>query len=332
MQIHQITSFIDEINAEMVVLLCHHNADPDTICSAFAFSRLLKRLRPRLTVEIAAAQGPSRLSKHLLSSLPVELTPEPHIKEADVIVLLDTNTIQQLDGWSEQIQASDAPIVVIDHHASHPETERLATICVAEEEASSTCEIIHRFYKEAEVKLDKIEARALFLGIAFDTRHFILANSNTLKAVADLVEAGVDVKETLALLSLPTSYSERVARLKAGQRVKLLNVHEWLIALSHVGAYQASAARALIRLGAHVAVVAGKREDTLRISLRADGDFYKKTGIHLGRDIAKPLGEYLHGMGGGHSTSAGVNGEGDVGAGFKRCMELLRKHLVKNSD
>jgi phosphoesterase RecJ-like protein len=332
MRIHEITSLIKEINAEMVVLLCHHNADPDAICSAFAFSGLLKRLHPKLTVEIAAAQGPSRLSKHLLNSLPVKLTPEPHLKEAGVIVLLDTNTIQQLNGWSEQVEASNAPIVVIDHHASHPETERLATIYVAEDEASSTCEIIHRFFKEAGAKLEEIEARALFLGIAFDTRHFILANSDTLKAVADLIDAGVDAKETLALLSLPTSYSERVARLKAGQRVKLKKIGEWLIALSRVNAYQASAARALIRLGAHVAVVGGKRKDTLRISLRANGDFYKKTGIHLGRDIAKPLGEHLNGMGGGHSTSAGVNGVGDVDAGFKRCMELLRKHLAKKAD
>ncbi len=331
MRIHGIVSLIDEIDAEMVVLLCHHNADPDAICSAFAFSKLLKRLRPRLTVETAAAQGPSSLSKHLLNSLPVELTPEPHIKEADVIVLLDTNTIQQLDEWSEQVKASDAPLIVIDHHASHPETERLATISVAEEEASSTCEIIHQLFKEAGVKLEKIEAKALFLGIAFDTRHFILANSDTLKTVAALIEAGVDAKETLSLLSLPRSYSERVARLKAGQRVKLKKIDGWLIALSEVGAYQASAARALIRLGAHVAVVAGKREDTLRISLRADGDFYKKTGIHLGRDIAKQLGEFLNGMGGGHSTSAGVNGVGDVDTSFRQCVELLRKHLVKNS-
>ena len=332
MQIHEINSLIDKINAKIVVLLCHHNADPDAICSAFAFFRLLKRLHPKLTVEIAAAHGPSRLSKHLLSSLPVELTSEPHIKEADVIVLLDTNTIQQLDEWSEQVEASEAPIVVIDHHACHPETERLARIYVAEEEASSTCEIIYRFFKEARIELDEIDARALFLGIAFDTRHFILANSSTFEAVAHLIEAGVDAKETLALLSLPTSHSERVARLKAGQRVKVKKIGEWLIALSRVSAYQASAARALVRLGAHVAVVAGRKEDTLRISLRADGDFYKETGIHLGRDIANPLGEHLNGMGGGHSTSAGVNGVGDVDAGFKRCMELLKKHLAKKAD
>ncbi|MFB0514066.1 MAG: bifunctional oligoribonuclease/PAP phosphatase NrnA, partial [Candidatus Bathyarchaeia archaeon] len=90
MQIHEITSLIDKRNAKRILLLCHHNADPDAVCSAFAFSQLLKRVRPKLNIEIAAAQGPSRLSKFMLKSLPVTLTNQPNIKESDVIVLLDT--------------------------------------------------------------------------------------------------------------------------------------------------------------------------------------------------------------------------------------------------
>jgi len=327
MQIHEIVALIDKLNAKLVVLLCHHNADPDAICAAFAFSRLLRRLKPKLEIEMAAAQGPSRLSKFMLKSLPVKLTAQPHIEKADLIILLDTNTIQQLDEWGERVKASNSPLIVIDHHASHPETERLATMCVANEEASSTCEIIYRFFKEAEVKLTEVEAKALFLGIAFDTRHFVIATSTTLKIVADLIEAGVNVQETLSLLSLPMEHSERIARLKAGRRVKLLKLDDWLIALSHVSAYQASAARALIGSGAHVAIVAGQRGDKLQVSLRASQDFHKETGIHLGRDIAKPLGEYLHGMGGGHSVSAGVNGVGDVETSLKRCVRLLKERL-----
>ena len=122
-------------------------------------------------------------------------------------------------------------------------------------------------------------------------------------------------------------YSERIARLKASRRVKLMDIQGWLIAFSHVSAYQASAARALIGLGAHVAIVAGQRGDTVQISLRSSRDFHEKTGIHLGRDIAKPLGEYLHGMGGGHSVSAGANGVGDVEASLKRCVRLLKQRL-----
>ena len=61
--------------------------------------------------------------------------------------------------------------------------------------------------------------------------------------------------------------------------------------------------------------------------MRSSLEFFKQTKIHLGKDIAKPLGEYLHGMGGGHSTAAGVNGEGDVEIGLKRCILLLKEKL-----
>jgi hypothetical protein len=146
--------------------------------------------------------------------------------------------------------------------------------------------------------------------------------------VADLTNAGVNVQETLPLLSLPLEYSERIARLRASQRVKLTKIHDWLITFSHVNAYQASAARALIGLGAHVAIVAGqKKKKKLQVSLRASREFHEKTGIHLGRDIAQPLGEYLHGMGGGHSISAGANGDGDTKTSLKHCVKLLKQRL-----
>lgn len=329
MQIQEIMAVMDKRNAKLVVLLCHINADPDAICAALAFSRLLRVLRPTLKIEVAAAQGLSRLSKFLLQKIPAQLTNEPHIEQADVIVLLDTNTIQQLGDWSGRVKASNAALIVIDHHASHPETERLATLCVADEKTSSTCEIVYRLFKEAGVELAHDEAKALFLGIAFDTRHFVLANSSTFKAVADLIEAGVKAEGALSLLSLPMDPSERIARLKASKRSKLLRINNWLVALSHVGAYQASAARAMITLGAHVAVVVGQRGDKIQISMRASRDFHETTGVHLGRDIAKPLGEYLHGMGGGHSVSAGVNGVGDIEASLKRCVRLLKEKLTQ---
>jgi len=262
----------------------------------------------------------------MMNVLPIELVDTPRIEAADLIVLLDTNTIQQLDEWSKRIKP-DRPLVVVDHHASHPETERIATLSVTDETASSTCEIVYRLFKEAELNPNPDEAKALFLGIAFDTRHFIIATSDTLKVVADLVAAGVNAQETLPILSLPMQHSERIARLKAANRVKLLTMNDWLIALSHVSAYQASACRALIALGAHVAVVAGQKHNEIQVSFRASREFYAETGVHMGRDLAKPLGEFLDGMGGGHSVSAGANGVGDVEACLKFCEKLLKKCL-----
>jgi nanoRNase/pAp phosphatase (c-di-AMP/oligoRNAs hydrolase) len=329
--IAEITSVLDESNARFVVLLCHHNADPDAICSAYALASLLKRLRPNTEFEIGAAQGISRLSKHILDYLSIVVTMQPNVEKADAIVLLDTNTIQQLDNLAEKVQSSKAPLIVIDHHAAHPETERQAKLCITNEESSSTCEIIYSLFKETGITANENEAKALFLGITFDTRHFILANSSTLKTVAELIDVGVNAQQALAMLSLPMDFSERVARLKACRRVKLFKVGNWIIAFSHVSAYQASAARSMIEIGAHVAAVAGQKNENIEISLRCALEFYEKTGVHLGKDIAKPLGEYLHGMGGGHSTAAGVNGVGDVETGLKRCLRLLKEKLSNHN-
>ena len=331
MSFTEITRILDEANANLAVLLCHHNADPDAICSAYAFASLLKRLRPNFEVEIGAAQGISRLSRHLLKYLPIEVKAQPNVEKAGAIVLLDTNTIQQLNNLAEKVKNSKAPIIVIDHHAAHPETEQIAKLCITNEEASSTCEIICNFFKEMSIKANENEAKALFLGIAFDTRHFVLANSSTLKTVSELIDVGVNAQEVLSMLSLPMDFSERVARLKACRRAKFFKIGEWIIAISHVSAYQASAARAIVDLGAHAAAVAGQKNDNIETSLRCTREFHEKTGIHLGKDVAKPLGEYLHGMGGGHSTAAGVNGVGDIETALKFCLRLLKQRIVTNS-
>ncbi len=330
MSIQPVKSLFEEVRPESILLLCHQNADPDAVCSAFAFSQLLKRLYPKLGVGIASPEGVSRLSKALVARLLMVLREEePNFKDADMIIMVDTNTIQQLGEWRKGVEESSAPLVVVDHHASHPETEKVATLCICDENASSTCEIVYGFFVELGLTPTKEEAEALFLGIAFDTKHFILANSNTFKAAAGLITAGVNAREALSRLSLPMDLSERIARLKASKRVRLTRIGNLLVAFSHVRSYQASAARALIEIGANLAMVGGQRDDELQISIRSDQEFYRQTGLHLGRDLAKPLGEYLHGMGGGHSTAAGVNGVGDFEAAVKRALRILREKLQK---
>jgi phosphoesterase RecJ-like protein len=322
-----ILNILDEAHANFILLLCHHNADPDAICSAYAFQGLLAKIRPNVTAEIGAGQGISRLSKHILKRLPIAMNLQPTVEKADTIVLLDTNTTQQLGQLSERVTKTKAPIIVIDHHAAHPETERIAKLSITDEEASSTCEIVYDFYKQVNTKPELNEAKALFLGITFDTRHFVLAKTSTFKTISELSDIGVNPQEELSSLALPMDFSERVARMKACRRAKLIKIENWIIALSHVSAYQASAARALVDLGAHLAAVAGQKNEKIEISLRCTREFNQVTGIHLGRDIAKPLGEYLQGMGGGHATAAGVNGRGYIEKGLKRCLRLVKEKL-----
>ena len=67
----------------------------------------------------------------------------------------------------------------------------------------------------------------------------------------------------------------------------------------------------------------------MQVSFRCTRDFVKEAGVHLGRDIAKPLGELLNGMGGGHAGAAGANGSGDVKIALKHCLDLFKKELSK---
>jgi bifunctional oligoribonuclease and PAP phosphatase NrnA len=329
MPFSEVVKLLDETNAVNVLLLCHHNSDPDAVCSAYAFQGLLKKTRPKLNVEIGTGQGVSKLTKNLFRYIPIAVNLQPNVEKAQAIIMLDTNTIQQLDGLAERVSKTKAPIIVIDHHIAHPDTQTLCKLCITNEEASSTCDIVYGFYKEQNLKPEPNEAKALFLGMAFDTRHFVLASSATFKAVSDLVDSGVNAQEALSMLALPMDFSERVARVKACRRAKIVRIDNWILAFSHVSAFEASAARALVDLGAHVAAVAGEKGDGVELSLRCTREFTEKTGIHLGRDIAKPLGEALQGQGGGHAMAAGVNGKGDIKSGLKRCLRLLKENLAK---
>ena len=115
--------------------------------------------------------------------------------------------------------------------------------------------------------------------------------------------------------------------LKASQRLKLHTVGDWIIATSHLSSFQASAARALLLLGADLAIVVGNDKRKLRVSMRSTERFHKETSIHLGRDIAIPLGEEFEGAGSGHSTAAGVNGRGTPDKLVTRALLLLEPRL-----
>ena len=85
-------------------------------------------------------------------------------------------------------------------------------------------------------------------------------------------------------------------------------------------------------LGADLAIVGSSDKDRLKISLRSKEEFYQKSGIHLGRDLAKPLGDYVKGTGGGHSLAAGITGIGKVEDALKKASEILKATISKKSE
>src|SRR5208283_5318331 len=206
----KLIKILEDNKAVFVLLLCHRSADADAICSAFALQGLLKRFMPNVIIEVGCPQGINKPSKLLLEYLPITVNLNPNIESADVIVLLDMNTIEQLDQVAETIKKSAAPKVIIDHHSPNPETATICNLCIIDEKAAANCEIIYKLFMQAKTDPDPNEAKALFIGIAFDTRHLSLANSSTFQTVAKLVTQGINVQETLAQFALPIDSSERL--------------------------------------------------------------------------------------------------------------------------
>lgn len=323
----KLLAIINEKQAAFVLLLCHRSADADAICSAYGLLSLLKRFTPNTIIEIGCPQGINKPSKLLLEKMPITVNMKPNIEAADILVLVDLNTIEQLDQVANLIKRSAAPKIIIDHHYPNAETTQICHLCILDQKAAANCEIIYKLYKQAKVKPTFYEAKALFIGIAFDTRHFALGHATTFQIISKLVAAGIDVQDTLAQFAIPIDSSERLAKLKACKRAKIVRSKEWIIALSHVSAYQAPAAKALVDLGAHMAAVAGNKNGKIDLSLRCTRQFVEETGINLGKDIAAPLGELLHGVGGGHAMAAGVSGSGEIEPALKQCLKLIKSAL-----
>ena len=313
--------------AESILILGHQNADPDAVCSAFAFSLLASRINKKLKLVFAAPEGVSKLSKQILQVVPLQVTDDPDPNAVDLIVTVDTNTLQQLGNLRDAVTKSGKPLVMIDHHAPHPDNEKTAKLVICDENATSTCEMILEMHRKLHIKPNRVASQALFIGLLVETGHMTIATRQTYKSALELVERGADPEAALAATRSTMDESERIARLKSAQRLRMDRIGKWVIALSEVGSYHASAARALISLGAHVAVVAGKRNEELTLSLRSTKEFNFETGFHLGRDLASPLGTKLGGMGGGHATAAGVNGSGEINQAFKLAMQLTRDFL-----
>jgi nanoRNase/pAp phosphatase (c-di-AMP/oligoRNAs hydrolase) len=316
--------------ANAILIVGHQNSDPDAVCSAYALSALARQVNRKLKVSFASPDGVSKLSKQILKVIPLEVTDDPELSAADLIVTVDTNTLQQLGPLKEPVLNSAKPIVMIDHHAPHPENAKTAALVVCDEDATSTCEMILEMYVKFRVSLSSEVSQALMIGMLVETGHMSIGTRRTFKSACLLIEAGADPESAFAATRTTMDESERIARIKTAQRVRLEHMGRWVIALSEVGSYHASAARGLVALGAHLAVVAGKRNDELTLSFRSTRDFAEGTGMHLGSDLAAPLGNRLEGMGGGHATAAGANVRGSVNEALRIAFEIVKDFISRH--
>lgn len=314
-----------------VVILSHLNADPDAIGSSIAVYEFLKSkgAEPRL----CAAGGVNALARNLLKKLGYKIEINPDLDKTDTLFILDTSSFSQLS--PTDVRGFEGRLFIVDHHLPDKELKARVEKGMFDESMTSTSEMVFKLLKEEKFDCTKDMCLALITGIVTDTAHLQFARPETFKIIADLLElSGETYPEVLNFISIPTEPSRKIAHLKSASRLRMEKLNGWIVALSSVSSFEASAARALVKIGADVGLVCSVVKGEARVSVRASNNFVKKTGLNFARDYADDLSESLDGTGGGHAAAISVNGEfdGNERELLELCFNLLLAKLRQKEN
>jgi len=281
-----------------LLIVSHINSDPDAVASSLVLGYIatMHGVKPLYCMD-----GVSKVSRKIVEALGITFTRDPVDESGLPLIICDTPSLELLGECSRYIEESPF-VCVIDHH-SPGSLRKYAHRYVVEREPATSVIVGDAAYRYMD-RLPHSYATLLITGILFDTRRLSLASPKTFHVLEKLVRDG-DYTLARRLLEEEPPYPERVARLKGAARAEIVDVCGYLIAITWVSAYEASVARALISLGADVAIVVGGHKKNIRISIRLSQRALEK-GLR-GDIILRRVAERLGGEGGGHAAASGYN-------------------------
>ena len=316
--------FLEPEDLRSAAVVCHRNADADAYLSAYALSKLIAAKAPECKVHIVTPGGMTLLTQKISRKFP-HATVEKSGEDYDLYVAVDVGDEELLNDWKEKIRGASGVRVLVDHHPLRDNAPYDRVI--VDEGASSAAEVVFSMFQELEAKVDRDTAQALLEGIMFDSSHLAIASPGGLRTVVKLMDAGADLAVARRELRSEPDYGEVLAKLKGAQRLKIYKGGDWVVATSTVGSFHAHVARALMYLGADLAVVGGESDGETRFSLRSTQRFLDGAKAQLGTQVANEMPRRLGGHGGGHATAASFTtpaGEEEaMKATLKRVAELL---------
>lgn len=313
---------------DMVILAMHSQADPDAVGSAIALTHLIRVTNPNLIIRTLEPEL-SALGQKLLDITNFQFDPIRinQVTPPFLCVFLDTDYIDS------RLIAPKNQFVIIDHHIRSTSKVEIAYDFQLDT-FRATAEIIASLYYHAKISLTPTIIMGLLAGIVFDTRRFLYADRELFDCVNYLLCDNSDVYfETMSLFSSSRSYSEKLACIKSAQRMRRHQINDKILLFTHIGSFEAAAARSLIFLGGDIAIAIANRNKETRISFRTTLDFPKETGISLGRDIIPILIKQFGGTGGGHDSAAGYNSTLlEIGSVRKYLFQLFEKLLNEKNQ
>lgn len=179
------------------ILVCsHRDPDGDSVGCQLAFYDFLRQRRRRV---IVANNGELPLKYQFLD-------PRRIIKQPDAIksvrwaaaVIFECSGLYRV-GQVAELLRPDTPIVNIDHHAGN---RRFGTINWVDQDASACGEMVYELVRALGGRITRRLAELLLTSILTDTGrfHYKSTRPRTMRIVAELMEAGANLKKLTDLL------------------------------------------------------------------------------------------------------------------------------------
>jgi len=319
--------FLSYLKDKKILIITHHLVDIDGLVSCTVLKHFLNQLFQDQITDIYYSEI-SKPTKAFMANFTKKFDEfsfsfikNLELADYDVILILDTNNLDliNLNGNNNLIQEGP-PFIFVDHHLVMDKDYEAneSQLNLISDEYSSTAEIIQEMCDEGSINLPLPHKCLLVSGILTDSGFFKYGNNKTLSNVSKLLDDHLNIQDVMLLLDRERDLSEKIAKIKGLQRVKLIREADWLIGVSHVGSFEASVASTLIKSGFDVSIVYSEKPERYKICTRAKKKACLRTQLHLGK-ILEEISVKNEGSGGGHDGAASLNGK----TGLKKALDEI---------
>jgi bifunctional oligoribonuclease and PAP phosphatase NrnA len=206
--------------AKRILISGHLSPDGDSLGSMIAMARLLKGIGKEAfaTADVNALGKPGFL-EGVEDLIPVRKLCRQ--KKFDLLIAVDCSGLSRMPPEVAPV-AKGLPTISIDHHKTSD--SRFGTVQLVDSAASSAGEIVWRFAKWNEWKLDRAVAEALWVAMITDSGRFAYDSTRprTLRAAGDILKYGV--RTALINDIIYSEFSRKAIELK---RLAWRSLHIW---------------------------------------------------------------------------------------------------------
>ncbi len=312
------------------LILTHDNPDPDSIASAAALNKLLKkRFKKRATTAYGGIIGRAE-NQEMVKTLGIRLSHVRHLnwKNYNHFALVDT----QPGTGNNQLPNDRVPDLVFDHHPVRRESLK-APFFDIRTEYGATATMLTEYLLASGIEITKRNATGLVYAIRSETQDFGREYATADRAIYDYLHPLADIRALARIRSpgLPVSYYQNLCT--ALQDLKSVGT----LIVSHLGTVVQpdivpEVADLMVRMkGKTWSLCTGVFEDRMYLSIRTTNP-----RADAGRLMRRLLGR--RGKGGGHGMTAGgwipISSQNleDTRVLHDSIATRLAKYLKKNPD